>query len=171
MSITPLGLLKHHRRWTYPTFYIATPDYTYMHSGVRCLHLLCHHLNRLGYRAFVTTPKTHPELRTPYAEPPPPNRRSSHIVVYPEVLEGNRYNSRRVVRYLLNKPGVLTAFGLEAYGGNEYFIHFLDAFRPEGLTSRQLRIPLVESVLLNRGLWMQRVSGGHGPRVDARRAG
>jgi hypothetical protein len=49
-------------------FYIFAPPYTYMSSGIRCLHLLCDHLNRLGYRAYLNTRRTSPKLNTPFAD-------------------------------------------------------------------------------------------------------
>ena len=48
------------RRWAYacaiwriPKIVIDAPDYTHLSSGIRCLHLLCDRLNRLGVSAAV----------------------------------------------------------------------------------------------------------------------
>lgn len=129
-------------------FYVVTPDYTYMHSGVRCLHLLCHHLNRLGYRSYVNTPVTNSKLNTPFVDPPMLGQFRKDgivdIVIYPEVIEGNPFNAERVVRYLLNRPGYFTGVGLETYGADDFFLHFADEFLPVGLKSQRLRIPLVD---------------------------
>src|SRR5262245_30196898 len=85
----------------YPTYHrplsvafcVYSPDYTYMHSGVRCLHLLCHHLNRLGYRSYVTTQVTNPSLNTPVANTKMLERVRrdgiADIAIYPETTEGN----------------------------------------------------------------------------------
>ena len=136
------------QRRSAPTFYIWTPRYTHMHSGVRCLHLLCHHLNRLGYRAYITTSEVGPYLHTPYAEPP--RRSDNHVVVYPEVVKGNPLGAQRVVRYFLNKPGFLNDFGLEAYGEDEYFIHFADVFQPETRASKLLPLPLIDTTVFRK---------------------
>ncbi|MCP4383171.1 MAG: hypothetical protein GY798_17425 [Hyphomicrobiales bacterium] len=66
------------------------------------------------------------------------------IVVYPEIYKGNHYEARRVVRYLLNKPGYLVDFGMEGYGADEYLVHFAEPFKPDGYESRLLTLPLVD---------------------------
>jgi len=142
------GLRRASPRTSRAIFYIAAPDYTYMHSGIRCLHLLCHHLNRLGYRAHVSTQVTNPDLDTPYADDAmlDQSRRAGliDIVIYPEVVAGNPLNAKRVVRYLLNKPGYFTGVGMETYGSGDFFVHFADEFAPPGKNSLRLRIPLVD---------------------------
>ena len=106
-------------------FYIYTPDYTYMHSGIRCLHLLCHHLNRLGYRSYVNTQVTNPNLNTPFADAAMLDQFRqdglANIVIYPEVVAGNPLNAKYVVRYLLNRPGFFTGAGIETYGAADFF--------------------------------------------------
>jgi hypothetical protein len=129
-------------------FFIVAPDYTYMHSGVRCLHLLCHHLNRLRYRAYIGAPVTDPSLDTPAADTAMLERLRqdgvAEIVIYPEVTIGNPLNAARVVRYLLNTPGFFTGVGIEGYGADDFLIHFADEFLPAGSQSLKLRIPLVD---------------------------
>ena len=132
-----------------PIVYIVhSPSYTYMHSGVRCLHLLCHHLNRLGYRSYINTQVINPNFETPVADTEVLERLrregSVEIVIYPEVTNGNPLNAERVVRYLLNKPGYLTGVGVEGFGLGDFFIHYADEFLPPGLKSLKVRIPLVD---------------------------
>jgi hypothetical protein len=129
-------------------FYVYTPDYTYMYSGIRCLHLLCHHLNRVGYRSYVNTQVTNPNLNTPFADAAMLDQFRqnglTNIVIYPEIVAGNPLNAERVVRYLLNKPGFFTGAGVETYGADDFFLHYADEFLPQGLNSIKLRIPLVD---------------------------
>lgn len=98
-------------------YYILTPNYTHDSAGVRCLHLLCHWLNRSGERAYVLTcgPESkapaNMDLLTPLLTPLIVEAHGQEnykpIIVYPEVVAGNPLNARCVVRYVLNFPGLL----------------------------------------------------------------
>lgn len=100
-------------------YYIVTPSYTHTSSGVRTLHLLCHALNEVGHRAYLVPARqyepgnftTHPHLNTPVI-----SKKLEHInfygdagidpiFVYPDIVDGNPFKAKRVVRYLLAKPG------------------------------------------------------------------
>jgi hypothetical protein len=136
-------------RRTAPKIVIHAPDFTHLNSGVRCLHLLCNRLNQLGIRSAVTSGIVAPGSRTPRIAEQRIRRQPSlldrSIVIYPEVTAGNPLLARNVVRYLLNKPGFFTGSGLEAFGRSDYFIHFADEFLPSGLSSRLVRLPLVDT--------------------------
>jgi hypothetical protein len=132
-----------------PSIIIHAPDYTYLHSGIRCLHVLCHRLNRLGVGSAVTCRIVDPGLETPRFVPRrifgQPDALDQSMVIYPEIVAGNPLRAKRVVRYLLNRPGFFTGVGTEAYGAGDYFLHFAEEFRPAGLRSRLLRLPLVDT--------------------------
>ena len=53
------------------------------------------------------------------------------IVIYPEIVEGNPLGAKRVVRWLLNKPGAIS--GTVSYGLDELTLHFSEHFLPIGL--------------------------------------
>jgi hypothetical protein len=112
-------------------YLIVAPKYTDKSAGVRVLHLLCHALNRMGQRAYITIypqlvmdrgQESHicPDLCTPlmtqeildYYE----DRGRAPIVVYPETIN-NPLRASRVVRYVLNYPGLLG--GAKTYPANE----------------------------------------------------
>jgi O-antigen biosynthesis protein len=57
---------------------------------------------------------------------------------------------KKVVRYLLNKPGAFNGVQIGDYGAQDYIIHFSDEFRHEQLASHPLPIPLVDLTLFNR---------------------
>jgi hypothetical protein len=145
-------------------FYIWSPDYTHMHSGVRCLYLLCHHLNRLGYEAYITGRHAPTELLICYADHGLIAQKRQEgiddIVIYPEIVGGNPLGGRKVVRYLLNKPGFIVK-GVTAsdYGAQDYIIHFGEECRDKRLISRSLRIPLVDTKVFNRVSEAQQRSG------------
>lgn len=134
-----------------PKVIISAPGYTHLSSGVRCLHLLCDRLNRLRISSAITTDIADPRLNTPrtflgtISEYPTMLDRS--IVVYPEVVAGNPLRAKNVVRYLLNKPGFVSDVGIGDYGEGEYYLHYADEFRPPGLKSRNLRLPLVDTTV------------------------
>ncbi len=139
-----------------PVFLIKSPDYTYLHSGVRCLFLLCHHLNRLGYEAYITGTGAPDAMRAPHADERLIRglRRQGRddIVIYPEITEGNPLEGRKVVRYLLQKR-------IAKHSRGDYFIHFADEFQLEDVKSLGLRIPLLDRQVFNRGAATHERSG------------
>jgi glycosyltransferase involved in cell wall biosynthesis len=139
-----------------PKVIIDAPDFTHLHSGVRCLHGLCDRLNTLGIDSAVTSQVVSVRAWTPRISRAElatfPSLLDRAIVIYPEVTEGNPLGAKNVVRYLLNKPGFFTGRGLEANGPGDYYIHFADEFRPDGLTSRLVRLPLVDTTVFSPSL-------------------
>lgn len=81
-------------------------------NGIRVLHLLSSELNKRGYRAYMYTPKPYADGYD-YVENITDDMRRSAIVVYPEVVTGNPLRFQNVVRYVLNKPGLL--------GGDQHY--------------------------------------------------
>ena len=92
-------------------YYIEAPAYRRTSAGIKVLHLLCHALNRIGENAFVFPTVTNPALDTPTLSP---EIEAQHreaglepIVVYPEIVPGNPRNAGSVVRYVLNRAGLI----------------------------------------------------------------
>lgn len=140
-----------------PVFYIFSKSYTPFSSGRRCLFLLCHHLNRLGYEAYVTgrNAPAHLEVRRANRKLIARNRRMGidDIVIYPEVVRGNPLGGSKVVRYLLNRLGARGRTGPvdpSDFGVHDYIVHFADEFRHPQLASRRLMIPLVDRLVFKR---------------------
>jgi hypothetical protein len=99
------------RQHTY-RFIIYAPEYCEDSSGVRALYRLCHLLNCAGYDAAIypfgdiEQYSLHPSpWNTPiFAERVVP---SGTVVIYPEIIRGNPLRVRRVVRWILNYPGIV----------------------------------------------------------------
>ena len=99
-------------------YLIYTPSYNPQSGGIIVLHKLCHMLNKLGAHAFLFHDKidkvnyfnTNPEYLTPIADLSILNQ--DPIVIYPEIVIGNPLNAKHVVRWLLNRPGVIGGDGI-----------------------------------------------------------
>ena len=93
-------------------YYIEAPAYRRNSAGIRVMHLLCHLLNRSGHDAYLyPTAATNPLWHTPVLTPQLAQQHAQAgrrpITVYPEVVSGNPRNGGSVVRYLLNRPGLI----------------------------------------------------------------
>ena len=90
-------------------FIVVAPDYTEIHGGVVALHRLCDRLNALGYEAFVHSIGVMGDTRPDWLTPQRRGRSMSDaVMVYPEIVTGNPFEAKRVVRWLLNRPGWFT---------------------------------------------------------------
>jgi hypothetical protein len=106
-------------------YFIVSPPYTEKSAGVKVLHMLCHALNVSGRRAYILTLNTSPQGGEIYCAdfitPPLTREAEQHylsraidpIYVYPDIIRGNPFNARRVVRWLLAPAGL--------YGGDSVF--------------------------------------------------
>lgn len=95
-------------------YVIVTPTWC-VSSGVRVLHELCHELRLQGIEAWLLLtrdlsgdgPKLNPQLHTPALngrfDALWPRLQEEAITVYPDGVDGNPFNARRVVRYVLGK--------------------------------------------------------------------
>jgi O-antigen biosynthesis protein len=90
-------------------FLIWAPEYRYTSGGVDTLHRLCHQLNKFGYISTISTDITNPNWNTPTDKTIHPDT----ITIYPEIVNGNPFNSPRVVRWVLNNPG--------HFGGDKFY--------------------------------------------------
>jgi hypothetical protein len=102
-------------------YYVVSHPYTRVSAGIRSLHLLCHSLNLSGFPAYMvfigeesltaSESATEPDLLTPILTQRVARKHFQSgltpIMVYPEIISGNPFDSPCVVRYVLNFPGLL----------------------------------------------------------------
>lgn len=93
-------------------YYVYAPDYIRVSAGIKVMHLLCHYLNKAGEEAYVSTKETDTRLRTPLLTEEILARHKAAgvepIAIYPEVVHGNPFHAKSIVRYILNHPGLLS---------------------------------------------------------------
>lgn len=138
-----------------PIFVIWGKDYLNQSGGRRALHQLCDRLILQGQEAYVFASVTNPKLFTPtmgldlLAEK---RQHRSIIGVYPEVIPGNPLNADVVVRWLLNKPGLLRkGWTPDAYSPRDLIFFWDRDYVPAELTVREgneLKLPHIDPVFL-----------------------
>jgi hypothetical protein len=101
-----------------PRFLIVAPDFTHRSAGVRALYRLCHHLNQSGYlSAVIPIPGNKIKNHSPWKVFGYNGSVDGTVVIYPEIISGNPYKASKVVRWVLNDPGLLG--GEKHYDDNE----------------------------------------------------
>ncbi|MBA4318552.1 MAG: hypothetical protein C0412_09135 [Flavobacterium sp.] len=104
-----------------PGYVICAPDYTENSAGIRCLYMLCDLLNKQGYDSYIAySNHTTNLLNAPLISISSARKKvriENYIAVYPEIIIGNPLGARKVVRWVLNKPGFLG--GDEVYNEEE----------------------------------------------------
>lgn len=129
--------------------WVHAPPWSPLSGGIRAMNLLCHRLLANGYKAAITTPANRPPpFPVRYVKPTRLAKARTGdcdpVVVYPEVTNGNPLGARLVVRFLLNKPGLITP-GVElTYGPDDYFITSAPELAPEGRMAFDVFLPLVD---------------------------
>ncbi|AST69830.1 hypothetical protein BFG07_14830 [Kosakonia cowanii] len=100
----------------YP-YLIMAPDYSEASAGKQVLHYFCEIINNSGGKAWIVGGKVNPQWNTPrlteeeYAALQQSD--APWIAVYPEVVSGNPLRAPVVVRYMLNREGVMNGNRLD----------------------------------------------------------
>lgn len=124
-------------------YFIIAPDYRESSAGVQVMHRLCHLLNESGRQAWMVNCTVNPAWNTPavtgkelreYRQ-----RGGLFTVIYPEVMTGNVHQAPVVVRYMLNKEGVLNGNAIEA-GPDDLFYWFRPEFADKYANPQLLNI-------------------------------
>lgn len=113
------------------TYFIVAPHYRESSLGVQVLHRLCHMINERGGQAWMIGCDTNPDWNAPacteQAFKTLMESGEPWIVVYPEVTRGNPLNAPVVVRYMLNREGVIDGNIVDP-GDDDLFFWYRDEF-------------------------------------------
>ena len=112
-------------------FIIHAPNYVSTSAGVHCVYRLCDDLNKLGVpSAICGSAKTSKELNAPlifWRDAKRLLKYENRWVLYSETISGNPTNAKNVVRWVLNRPGLLG--GEETYENSEKVFVYSDQYR------------------------------------------
>lgn len=112
-------------------FVIQAPCYAPNSAGVGCLYRLCDLLRARGYPAFITgSRRTAPQFDAPLitAEDAAELCSIGFTALYPETVPGNPLRASSVIRWVLNRPGLLG--GDPVYAAGETVYYYAEAFLP-----------------------------------------
>lgn len=134
---------------THDPYYVVAPDWTHISAGVRAVHYLCHALNQLGEEAYIAMAKgisdrlMTPRLTQDITDWHVRIQKRSPIVVYPEIVVGNPMQAKKVVRWLLNKPGAIHHQDPQ-FGPNDQIFYYNKWMLPEGMKGDRLYVACVD---------------------------
>ena len=130
---------------------VAAPPYHQSSAGIRVLHRLAYQLQSIGEEVEIGAAVGNPDWPVPLR--PQGTYPDDSIVVYPEIVKGNPFGASRVVRYVLNHPGLLG--GDAFYDPSElviaYEAAYLDSARAAGGEATICHVDVVEPHIFNRG--------------------
>jgi hypothetical protein len=136
-----------------PRFLIVTPNFTHRSAGVRALFRLCHHLNCAGYpSAVIPMPGNSIVDYSPWYVLGYEGEIDNAIVIYPEIILGNPYKAAKVVRWVLNDPGLL--------GGDKYYSDDEIVFVYDPQKINIINTAVKTPIGLDRVLWVGVVDPG-----------
>ena len=156
------GPLFSERGTTHP-YYISAPHWIYSSAGIRALYLLCHTLNKKGFKAFITNhpygayaqfhPWTTHELQAPMLTEKEAKAHLKQglcpITLYSEVLSGNPLQAPLVARWVMNFPGLLG--GDSQYQQDELcFGYSRELAAMAGYADQVLHLPTIDTRTFHR---------------------
>jgi hypothetical protein len=147
-------------------FVIVAPPFVANSAGVGCLYRLCHELRALGFQAVMAVVadggQAAPGLDTPIIDLSLGRVLCDRgfTAIYPETVPGNPLAAASVIRWVLNRPGLLG--GDAVYSDDEHVFYYSEIFRPyiQNRIAGKLFLPTIdesifyadENVSARRGL-------------------
>ena len=131
-------------------YVIFTCSYTPNSAGIGCLYRLCDELNRRGYPSFMTGGKeTASHLNAPLLDIEAAEQMCAqgYAAIYPETIAGNPLKANSVIRWVLNRPGLLG--GDEVYADSEHVFSYSNVFLPyiRNRVAGKLYMPTIDESL------------------------
>ena len=108
-------------------FTVYAPFYTDKSGGHWYLHFLCDQLNRIGHETVIYVydyGNTNPDFIAPQGHI------EGSVVIYPETIADNPLQANKVVRYLLNKDGLLKGKKI-VWGDTDFPLSFAKEYRDD----------------------------------------
>lgn len=145
-------------------YIIWSPPYDPTSGGIKVLHKLCHEMRSLGYDAYLTVASSS-GWNTPCFQG---NIGDDCVAIYPEIVFGNPIGCKKVIRWVLNKPGKIG--GPTEYDKTDYIYAFHKMFYPVD-NDHVLLLPVIETDIfkdkhLDRGQAVCYIGkGGNTPRI------
>ena len=112
-------------------YYIWSPNFDSHSGGIIALNKLAHNLRAIGEKSFLVSDTSDPSLNIIKCKVDQqiisdPNT----VMIYPEIIIGNPFVTKNVVRWLLNTPGVIGGDG--NYGYRDLIFKYNEYFKYEG---------------------------------------
>jgi len=137
-------------------FVIVAPSFVANSAGIVCLYRLCEELRRRGFSAFMAGGnRGAAHLDTPIVDLVEAARLCGrgYAAVYPETIVGNPLGSPTVMRWVLNRPGLLG--GDDVYDDDELVFCYSDVFRPyvRNRVAGKLYMPTIDEAIFHADEW------------------
>lgn len=114
-----------------PDYIVIAPDFIGNSAGICCLYQLAADLKKSGFEAAITgSQRGNPKYPVPLISTKQAREAAKNgaWVIYPEIINGNPLKARNVIRWTLNKPGLLG--GDEVYPESEHVFVYSEVFAP-----------------------------------------
>lgn len=127
-------------------FLISIDNFDPTSGGIVAMHKLCNDIIDLGREAYVTARASHNKLKTPFIGSRE-MKTNEWVVVYPEIVHGNPYSFKHVVRWVLNTPGVCGGVGSGFYDRKlptDLVFKYSPFFKYDGIIDGHLRCTFID---------------------------
>lgn len=137
-------------------FVIGAPGYAANSAGVYCVYKLCEELRKRGFTAYTTLSKQGAKhIDAPLIDVDSARRLCSlgFTAIYPETIPGNPLHAKTVIRWVLNRPGLLG--GDKVYDPDEIVFCYAEAYKPYivNKVAGMLYMPTIDTSIFHATDW------------------